>query len=124
MERIDGRTFSGAAVLGWLGVGAYGVWEIASEAAGEGGETPYVLFSIALFAAAALTIAIAWESTRGGGRSLLRRVGLGVCLLGLASTIAAWALPLWMTLFGVGFALVAAAAPRERQRGFWVLSAA
>ena len=38
MERIDGRTFSGGAVLGWLSVGAYGVWEIASEAAGEGGE--------------------------------------------------------------------------------------
>ena len=46
----------------------------------------------------------------------MRTAGLIVSGVGVAATIVAWALPLWMTLLGVGLAMVASAsAPRERR---------
>jgi hypothetical protein len=51
-----------------------------------------------------------------GERSPLRSIGLAVCALGVLSTVVAWALPLWMTLFAVGFALIALAGAQPWRR--------
>lgn len=92
--------------LGWLGVAIAGVWEMA------GGAWPYLLFAITLMLAAALSVAVAWSDIRETDRATLRRCGLGIGLLAVASTVVAWALPLWMTLLAITFAVWAVAAPR------------
>jgi hypothetical protein len=104
--------------LGWLGVAIAGVWEIA------GGDWPYLLFSITLMLAAVLSVAAAWWGTREADRATLRRCGLGIGLLAAASTVVAWALPLWMTLLAVTFAVWAVAAPRALRPGLITLAAA
>ncbi len=104
--------------LGWLGVAIAGVWEMA------GGAWPYLLFAITLMLAAALSVAVAWSGIRETDRATLRRCGLGIGLLAVASTVVAWALPLWMTLLAITFAVWAVAAPRALRPGLATLAAA
>ncbi len=124
MNRNTGRTIVGGAGLGWLGVGLYGVWEITGKEAGDGWERPYMLYSISLFVAAALTLVIGWEHTRGTDRAVLRRVGIGIGAIAVVSSLVAWALPLWMTLIGASFVILAIAAPRPQRLILAVLAAA
>ncbi len=98
-----------AAGLGWLGVGIFGMWDVAKGDSGEG--LPYALFSIALLLAAVLTLAAAASCTQATDRVGLRRCGLGVGLIAVASTLVAWAGPLWMTLLATSLAVLAVAAP-------------
>jgi hypothetical protein len=104
--------------LGWLGVVIAGVWAIA------GGDWPYLLFSIALMLAAALSIATTWWGTRKSDRATVRLCGLGIGLLAVASTVVAWASPLWMTSLAIAFAVLACAAPRALRPGLATLAAA
>lgn len=104
--------------LGWLGVVIAGVWDIA------GGDWPYILFSITLMLSAALSVATAWWGTREAGRATLRLCGLGVGMLAMASTVVAWASPLWMTSLAIAFAVLACAAPRALRPGLATLAAA
>ena len=104
--------------LGWLGVAIGGVWEIA------GGDWPYALFSIILMLAAGLSVAAGWQGTRETDRATLLRCGLGIGLLAVASTVVAWALPLWMTLLAITFAVWAVAAPRAPRPGLATLAGA
>jgi MFS family permease len=100
------------------------VWELGAEDTGDDWETPYALFSTALLLGTLLTVVAIWIVSRHGERSLMRMVGLGVCVLAVLSSVVAWALPLWMTLSAVGYGLVAAAGAHPWRRAVALLSAA
>jgi hypothetical protein len=101
--------------LAWLAVTWYGYREI-KDGDGDGGDGPYLVLTIGLIVGATLCVMASAWLTQQGGRRRLRMAGLIVSAVGVAATLVAWALPLWMTLLGVGFAMVAvASAPRERR---------
>ena len=124
MSTSTPRMLISLAAVGWIVVAGYGVWEIVAEDSGENWETPYAIFSIALLLGTLLTVAAVWIAGRHGERSPMRMVGLGVCAVAVLSTVAAWALPLWMTLSAVGYALIAAAGVPPWRRAVALLSAA
>ena len=83
---------------------------------GDGWELPYTVFMLALMVGATLTIAVVAEATHESSRPRLRIAGLAVSALGALACIVAWAFPLWMTILGGGFAMLAfAAAPAQRR---------
>jgi hypothetical protein len=91
---------------------------------GEAWEAPYIVFVLALVVGATLTIAVGAEATVVSTRPKLRMAGLAVSALGVVASFAvAWALPLWMTILGAGFALLAAAAGPAQRRPLAVLAA-
>jgi hypothetical protein len=101
--------------LAWLAVAWYGYREI-KRGDGDGGDGPYVVLTIGLIVGATLSVMAAAWLTQQGGRRRLRMAGLIVSGVGVVATLVAWALPLWMTLLGAGFAMIAlASAPRERR---------
>ena len=111
-----------AAGVAWLIVAGYGAWtSIVDE--GDSWQATYTVFSVALLVAAAATIGLAAQATRGSSRSVLRRVGLGVGGLGILSAIVAWAVPLWMTILGVAFVIVAIASGPQVRRAVTLLAA-
>ncbi len=113
MHRNTERGLAAGAMLCWLGVGVYGVWEIWGEREGDAWEWPYALSSISLLLAATLTLAVGWAATRDSEQRIVRRIGLGVGILAVASTLVAWAAPLWMTLIAAGFVVLALSVPRS-----------
>lgn len=91
---------------------------------GESWEAPYTVFMVALVVGATLSIAIGAEATRESARPRLRVAALAVCALGaVASVVGAWALPLWMTILGAGFGLLAASAAPAQRRPLVLLAA-
>ena len=124
MPARPSRLLISFAAAAWIVVGGYGVWEIVTEAQGDDWETPYAIFSVALFLGTLLTVASVWIASRHRGRSPMRMIGLGVCAVAVLSTVVAWALPLWMTLSAIGYALVAAAGVPPWRRAVAFLSAA
>ena len=109
------RTLAAIASLAWLAVAWYGYWEI-KDSDGDGWEGPYLVLTIGLIVGAMLAVMAAARLSKQGGRRRLRMAGLIVSAVGVVATLVAWALPLWMTVLGVGFAMVAlASAPRERR---------
>lgn len=113
-----------AAVLGWVGVGAYGIWEMAGEAAGDGWERPYQMFAVSLFLALGSTTAATWSFLRLTPSSTLRTVGAGLGTLTVACSVVAWALPLWATLLAISCTLLVVVAPRRIRPGLAVLAGA
>jgi ABC-type transport system involved in cytochrome bd biosynthesis fused ATPase/permease subunit len=109
--------------LAWLVVAAYGV---RSAAVADGGDwqLAYVVFMSALLVGAALSVWVAARVSRESGRPRLRTAGLAVSGVGAVACLVAWALPLWMTLLGVGFAIVAAASGPGERRAAVLLAAA
>ncbi len=124
MTRDGSRTMMAGAMLGWVGVVVYGVWEIVGEEAGDGWERPYLLFSLSLLLAVALTIAVTWGATRTSRRQAWRKVGLGVGAIAVVSSLVAWALPLWATLLAISCAASAVGAPRGVRHALTTLTAA
>lgn len=123
MDRTMSTGTLGGAVLGWLGVGAYGIWVVAGEGTSDNWEQPYMLFSIALVLATTSTLAVGSAVSRGTDRTVARRFGIGFGALAVASCVAAWALPLWMTLVAlsaVGFAVASSRAVRPGLAGLAV----
>jgi len=110
------RTLTLVAGFAWLVVAGYGVRSATVDDDGDWGLT-YLVFTLALLVGVALSVTVATLATRQSDRPRLRMVGLVVGSLGgVASLVAAWALPLWMTVLGVGFAMVAVASgPRQRR---------
>ena len=104
-----------SAAIGWFGVGVLGVWDVAGDESGDG--SPYLLFSIALILSATLTVAAAWSCIRLTTRATFRRFGLGLGALAVASTLVAWAGPLWMTMIAISVAVLAVAAPPDMRPG-------
>ncbi len=108
----------------WLGVAGYGISTVTMES-GDSWGVVYALFTVALLLGAVSTVLIVAVASREGNRPRLRMAGLVVSGLGCAvALIAAWALPVWMTLLGAGFALVGVAAGPGRGRLLAVLAAA
>ena len=110
-----------AAVLCWAGVGIFGAWEVAVDASGEG--PPYLLFSVTLLLAAGLTFVAAESCTRASERAALRWCGLGIGVIAVASTLVAWASPLWMTLIATSLAVLAVTAPPDMRAGLATVAA-
>lgn len=109
------RTLTWVAGFAWLVVAGVGLRSAIVDDDADW-ELIYFVFSLALLVGAALSVTVAAWVTRQGGRPRLRLVGLVVSSLGAVASLVAWAYPLWMTLLGVGFALVTVAAgPRERR---------
>ncbi|HUP76866.1 MAG TPA: hypothetical protein VM282_27785 [Acidimicrobiales bacterium] len=108
-------TLAAVAGLAWLAVAGYGYRAIDVES-GDSWEGPYMLFTVMLLVGAVLTVVAAAWLSRQGARRRLRTAGLVVSGAGVAATILAWALPLWMTVLGIGLAMIAVASgPRERR---------
>jgi hypothetical protein len=124
VKRINGRMFSVTAVLGWLGVGAHGVWEMAEENAGDDWEVPYLMLLISLFIAAAATVAFCSTLSHSSQRPAVRTAGIGVGVLAVASSAFAWATPLWATILAISCTLFAVAAPAKVRPGLVALAAA
>ena len=123
MSRSAVRTITLVAGAAWLVVAGSGIVDGLVDY-GDSWAAPYTVFMLALVVGATLTIAAGAESTRESPRPRLRMAGLGVCALGaLASVVGAWALPLWMTILGAGFALLAAAAGPAARRPLALLAA-
>ena len=116
------RTLTVVAGMAWLVVAGYGVRSAVSDDGGEW-ELPYIVFSSALLVGVGASVAIATLATRQTGRPRLRMAGLGVSGLGGVASIVAWALPLWMTILGVGFAIVALASGARERRAVALLAA-
>ena len=115
MDTKTPRTLALVAIIPWLVVAGYGLRATKVDD-GDGWEGPYLVFAVALIVGALLVVVAAALLTQQGGRRRLRMAGLIVSGVGVAATIVAWALPLWMTVLGIGLAMVAAAsAPRERR---------
>jgi len=111
-----------AAGVAWLAVAGYGLRDVVSGS-DDGWQLTYALYSIALVVGGALTLAAAAQVSAGSQRPRLRTGGLVVGGLGcIFAVIAAWAVPVWMTLLGVGLALVASTTDAAHRRGL-VLSA-
>ncbi len=103
--------------LGWLGVGAYGIWVVSTEGTSDTWEQPYLLFSIALLLATASTLVLGWAISRSTARNGARRVGIGFGALAVVSSLVAWALPLWMALVALSAASFAVASGRPVRSG-------
>ena len=110
------RILTSLACLAWLVVGSYGLWGVVAEDSGDNWETPYLVFTIALFLGALLTTAAVWNVSQHEARSPMRMIGLCVCAVGQLSTLVAWALLLWMTLLAVGYALIAVSGANRWRR--------
>lgn len=123
MSRSAVRTMTLVAGAAWLVVAGSGLIDGFVDY-GDNWAAPYTVFMLALVVAASLSIAIAAEATRENARPRLRIAGLVVSALGaVACLVGAWALPLWMTLLGAGFALLAAAAEPAQRRPLALLAA-
>jgi hypothetical protein len=107
MSKSTVRLLTSVAAFCWLVVGGYGLWEIIAEESSDNWEIAYAIFSITLLLGSLLSVLTVWRVTRPSRPSVVRSIGLAVCALGVLSTVVAWALPLWMTLFAVGYGLVA-----------------
>ncbi|HEX7276152.1 MAG TPA: hypothetical protein VF244_02150 [Acidimicrobiales bacterium] len=118
------RTLILLAGMAWLVIGGGGVME-AMRGGEENWELHYLVFSTALLLAAVASVAVAVQATSGGGgggRPRLRIGGLAVCGLGCLACVVAWALPLWMGLLGIGFALLAVASSSRPRRALTILA--
>ena len=109
--------------LAWLLVAGQGVLEIA-DVNDDNWEVSYGVFTVALVVGVALSLVVAARATQETDRPRLRAVGLGVTVLGgAAAFVAAWALPLWMTILAAGFAVISLACPPEQRRAVGLLAA-
>ena len=123
MSKSTVRLLISVAALGWLVVGGYGLSEVIAEDSSENWEISYSVFAITLLLGSLFSVVAVWGVTRPSRHPLVRLIGLAVCALGVLSTVVAWALPLWMTLFAVGYALVALGS-RSSRRPVALLAAA
>lgn len=122
MTRTTTQRLAVAGGLAWLAVAGYGIRELSVDG-DDGWEVAYALFSVALFLGAVLSLAAAALVTTGSRRPRLRIAGLVAGGLGCAlAIVGAWALPVWMTLLGVGFAMVAVASDPAQRRALAILA--
>ena len=115
MSQSTVRPLTLAAAFCWLVVGGYGLWQVITEVPATTGRSP-TIFAIALLLGSLLTLVAVWVVSRAGEHPLVRRLGLAVSALGVLSTVAAWALPVWMTLLVVGYVLIALSGTQSWRR--------
>jgi hypothetical protein len=116
------RTLTLVAGVAWLVVAGYGLRSAVVDD-GDDWQLAYLVFSLALLVGAGTSVAVAAGVTRQSVRPRLRMVGLVVGSVGGVASIVAWALPLWMTVLGVGFAMVTVATAAGKRRAVALLAA-
>ena len=122
MNALRGRIV--ATVIAWLMVTASGALPRFTDGDDWQHHFAYAVFSLSLLAAAVLTLRLVLAVTAGSPQPRLRTVGVCVTVLGIALSIpGAWVLPLWMFLFGVGYAAIAFGSPPPVGRAIAILSA-
>lgn len=115
------RTFTLVAGVAWLVAVGSGV----GSSSYDDWKPWYAVFAVALCVGAAFTVVAAAWATRGPSRPRLRTAGLVLGGLGtFMALVGAWAYPLWMTLLGVGLAMIAVASIPEQRRGVSLLAGA
>jgi MFS family permease len=119
----NGRGLTLIAALAWLVVAGYGIRSAVVHDDGDW-QLAYIVFSLALLVAAAASVSVAALATRRSGRPRLRMAGLVISSLGCAASLGAWAIPLWTTVLGVGFAMIAVSSEPHQRRPLALLSAA
>lgn len=124
MSKSTLRPIVAVAAFSWLVVAGYGLRESLALGSSDNWEAPYAAYAIALLLGSILTVVAVWGASGPGGRYALRWIGLAVCALGVLSTVVAWALPLWMTIFAVGYGLVAWSGSGPWRRSVAYLAAA
>lgn len=88
---------------------------------GDDWESPYALFSVLLVTAAAVaTFAITAYTSKPGPRSASRTAAVALAIVATASTVMAWAFPLWAVLLVAGFAALAATGPPQSRNALWL----
>lgn len=75
MPHNSTRIITAIASLGWLVVGGYAIWEIATSSESDNWEVPYLLFAVGLMIGATLSVAALFAARRGLERSVVRTVG-------------------------------------------------
>ena len=116
------RTFTLGAGFGWLAVAGYGLISIIADN-DDDWQAAYLALSAGLLVGTVLGIVVVASATRDSDHPRLRKVGLIVSGVAAAASIMAWALPLWMTLLGVGFAMIAKASAPQQRRPLALLAA-
>ncbi len=125
MSKSTVRPIIAVAAVAWLVVGGCGLREVIASGSGDDWDwVAYGIFAISLLVGSLLTVVAVWAVSRSGERSLVRSIGLAVCALGVLSTVVAWALPLWATVFAVGYALIALSGSQPWRRPVAFLAAA
>jgi hypothetical protein len=122
---IDARTMRTLTWMGgfaWLVVAAYGVRTTVVDGDRDWKQA-YAVFGVALFVAAAISVTVAARVSRHCHRPRLRYAGIVVSSVGVVASVVAWALPLWMTMLGVGLAMITAASDRRERRRLAALAA-
>ncbi len=77
-------------------------------------QTYYAAFSAVLLSAGVLTVlSMIGVSKRSGGLGVVANVGLAIMALGVAASIIAWAMPLWMGIQAVGLVIFGTAVVRN-----------
>ncbi len=123
MSRSAVRTMTLVAGAAWLVVAGAGIVDGFVDY-GDDWAAPYTVFALALAVGAALSLVVGAQATQDCARPRLRLAALAVCAIGaVLSFVGAWALPLWMTILGAGFALLAAAADPAQRRPLALLAA-
>lgn len=122
MTTRGARTLTLVGTVAWLVVAGYGVRSAVAED-DHGWELTYTVFSVALLVGVVASVRIATLATRQSGRPRLRLVGLVISGLGGVAAVVAWALPLWMTILAVGFAVLTVASGSHQRRAVALMAA-
>ena len=103
----------------WLAAGAASVNRgLYSDDDWEG---PYALFSVlVLAAAAATTLAITMYTSKPNAPSASRVAAGALAVLATASTLIAWAFPVWSVLLAAAFAALAGTGTPQRRHAMWL----
>lgn len=118
------RTLRLAAAAGWVVVAGYAVREMAVDEADDW-EVAYNVLLLGLLVAAVLTLVVLATASDDSDRPRLRIGGLAVSSLGVvAAFLVAWAVPVWTSILGVGFGLLAIASAGRVRRVVGLLAAA
>jgi peptidoglycan/LPS O-acetylase OafA/YrhL len=104
----------------WLAVGAASRRR-GLHADGDDWETPYAIFTVLLMVAAgAALLVVAMHTAQPGERSATRTAAVALAVLAAASTIVAWAFPVWAVLLTAAFAALGATGRRDGRQVGWI----
>jgi hypothetical protein len=108
---IRAGTFALAAAFFWVGAAA--IYGITRSFETDDWQLGYLLFSIAVLVAGILgLLAAVGVSKRLGGLGALGMTGLVIIGVGVAVSVVAWAMPMWMGIQGIGLLVFGIAALR------------
>jgi hypothetical protein len=107
------RRLSAVACVLWLGTAASTLrwwWDSTDD-----WESWYAVYVILLTSAAGATAAASISTVWNDSRGRMARLGAALTVIAVFSTLAAWALPFWMLLIGIGYGVFAMVVPEHRR---------